>query len=170
MSSMISVEEALKRVLASAETPLEEEKVALPAAYGRVLAHDLKALRTQPPFPNSAMDGYAHPLRGYSFCARDPQIGRRIRRGPRLRGSRRSGRGGAHLHRRAHADGADTIVIQEDVSREGELIRLSTDRADRGQSAPGRHGLSVRPNPHRSWLSTRPPGCRAGGGRKPHRT
>jgi molybdopterin molybdotransferase len=59
MSSMISVEEALKRVLASAETPLSEEKVALQAGYGRVLAHDLKALRTQPPFPNSAMDGYA---------------------------------------------------------------------------------------------------------------
>ncbi len=59
MSAMISVEEALKRVLASAEAPLEEEKVALEEAYGRVLAQDLKALRTQPPFPNSAMDGYA---------------------------------------------------------------------------------------------------------------
>ena len=56
---MITVEEALRRVLASAETPLEEEKVALEMAYGRVLASDVKALRTQPPFPNSAMDGYA---------------------------------------------------------------------------------------------------------------
>ena len=34
---MITVEEALRRVLASAETPLEEEKVALDKAYGRVL-------------------------------------------------------------------------------------------------------------------------------------
>ena len=59
MSAMITVEEALARVLASAEAPLEEEKVALEAAYGRVLARDLKALRTQPPFSNSAMDGYA---------------------------------------------------------------------------------------------------------------
>ena len=38
MSPMITVEEALKRVLASAEAPLKEEKVALQAAYGRVLA------------------------------------------------------------------------------------------------------------------------------------
>ncbi len=68
MSAMISVEEALKRVLASAKTPLEEEKVALQAAYGRVLAYDLKALRTQPPFPNSAMDGYA--LRAAMRCRR----------------------------------------------------------------------------------------------------
>ena len=37
MSSMITVEEALRRTLASAETPLEEEKVALEKAYGRVL-------------------------------------------------------------------------------------------------------------------------------------
>ena len=51
MSAMITVEEALKRVLASAETPLDEEKVALEVAYGRVLARDVKALRTQPPFP-----------------------------------------------------------------------------------------------------------------------
>ena len=59
MSAMISVKEALARVLASAEAPLEIEKVFLREAYGRVLAQDLKALRTQPPFPNSAMDGYA---------------------------------------------------------------------------------------------------------------
>ena len=56
---MITVEEALRRVLASAETPLGDETVDLEMAYGRVLASDVKALRTQPPFPNSAMDGYA---------------------------------------------------------------------------------------------------------------
>src|SRR5271165_7346910 len=59
MSGMIAVEEALARVLASAGTPLDEERVGLDAARGRVLARDLKALRTQPPFANSAMDGYA---------------------------------------------------------------------------------------------------------------
>ena len=59
MSDMITVEEALARVLASAEAPLGEERVALEEAHGRVLARDLVALRTQPPFPNSAMDGYA---------------------------------------------------------------------------------------------------------------
>src|SRR6202042_1233834 len=59
MNAMITVEEALARVIASGAPPLEEEKVALEQAYGRVLVRDLKALRTQPPFPNSAMDGYA---------------------------------------------------------------------------------------------------------------
>src|ERR1700734_674435 len=59
MNAMITVEEALARVIASGAPPLEEETVGLEQAYGRVLVRDLKALRTQPPFPNSAMDGYA---------------------------------------------------------------------------------------------------------------
>src|ERR1700721_489280 len=59
MNAMMTVEEALARVIASGAPPLEEETVALEQAYGRVLVRDLKALRTQPPFPNSAMDGYA---------------------------------------------------------------------------------------------------------------
>src|SRR4051812_23940136 len=52
------VADALAAVLAGAE-PLPEEMVALDAAYHRVLARDIAALRTQPPEPMSAMDGYA---------------------------------------------------------------------------------------------------------------
>ena len=84
MSTMISVEEALKRVLASAETPLEEENVRLDKAYGRVLAHDIKALRTQPPFPNSAMDGYALRAADTALAASYAHGHRRIRRRPRF--------------------------------------------------------------------------------------
>ena len=125
MSAMISVEEALKRVLASAETPLEEEKVALQAGYGRVLAHDLKALRTQPPFPNSAMDGYAvRSTDTASAPATLTLVGESAagRAFDRAVGPREAVRifTGAPM-----PDGADTIVIQEDVTREGERIRLS---------------------------------------------
>src|SRR5215210_3371689 len=52
------VADALAAVLAGAE-PLPEEMVALDAAYHRVLARDIAALRTQPPQAMSAMDGYA---------------------------------------------------------------------------------------------------------------
>src|SRR5258705_1245980 len=52
------VTEALSAVLAGAE-PLPEEMVPLDAAHHRVLAHDVAALRTQPPQAMSAMDGYA---------------------------------------------------------------------------------------------------------------
>lgn len=56
---LITVEEALARILASVPGPLEVETVPLAEARGRTLAHDLVARRTQPPAPVSAMDGYA---------------------------------------------------------------------------------------------------------------
>lgn len=55
---MISVEEALARVLALAH-PVRTETVGLKDAAGRVLAQDAIAALTQPPFDSSAMDGYA---------------------------------------------------------------------------------------------------------------
>jgi molybdopterin molybdotransferase len=122
---MISVEEALRRVLASADTPLEEEKVALRAAYGRVLARDLQALRTQPPFPNSAMDGYA--LRS-ADTASAPATLKVVGESAAGRAFERAVGAGEAVRIFTGApmpEGADTIVIQEDVSREGERIRLS---------------------------------------------
>ncbi|MCL8306721.1 MULTISPECIES: molybdopterin molybdotransferase MoeA [Pseudomonas] len=55
------VEEALERLLALAEAaPIKDsEEVTLAEAEGRVLARDLVASLDLPPWPNSAMDGYA---------------------------------------------------------------------------------------------------------------
>ncbi|WP_226506536.1 gephyrin-like molybdotransferase Glp [Pseudomonas sp. MWU16-30317] len=55
------LERALAQLLAMADaTPISErETVALAAAHGRVLAEDLVAGLDLPPWPNSAMDGYA---------------------------------------------------------------------------------------------------------------
>ena len=58
---MISVEEALERILARVGT-LGEEQVPLTRALGRVLAHAVSSTLDLPPWPNSSMDGYA--LRG----------------------------------------------------------------------------------------------------------
>ena len=57
--SLLPVDEALARVLASIERPVESERVPIAAAAGRTLAEDLSATRDQPPFAASAMDGYA---------------------------------------------------------------------------------------------------------------
>ncbi|MBC2658710.1 molybdopterin molybdotransferase MoeA [Pseudomonas sp. MSSRFD41] len=55
------VEEALERLLAMAEaTPIRErERLPLAATQGRVLAEPLVSSLDLPPWPNSAMDGYA---------------------------------------------------------------------------------------------------------------
>ena len=55
---MISVEEALERILAQI-TPLPVTSVPLPQALGLVLAEDVITQEDIPPFANSAMDGFA---------------------------------------------------------------------------------------------------------------
>jgi len=59
--SLLPVEEALARLLQMAEaTPiLEREYLPLAQVDGRVLAQDLVSTLDLPPWPNSAMDGYA---------------------------------------------------------------------------------------------------------------
>jgi molybdopterin molybdotransferase len=56
--ALLPVEEARYRILKGVK-PLTAESVALDKALGRVLARPVKALRDQPPFEGSAMDGYA---------------------------------------------------------------------------------------------------------------
>ncbi len=56
--ALLPVKTALEKLLAGAET-LSGVTVALHDAAGRVLTQPVNALRTQPPFPASAMDGYA---------------------------------------------------------------------------------------------------------------
>ena len=53
------VEEARAAVLAAVAGPTERETVAVDAALGRVLAADVIAAVTLPPWDNAAMDGYA---------------------------------------------------------------------------------------------------------------
>ncbi|AKI00822.1 molybdopterin biosynthesis enzyme [Hoeflea sp. IMCC20628] len=57
--ALMPVDEALARILETAAPASEPEMLPLAEASGRVLARDLKALRTHPPFAASAMDGYA---------------------------------------------------------------------------------------------------------------
>ena len=58
MPELLSIDEALRRVLARVR-PLDPESVPTAAAAGRVLAEDVAARVDLPPFPSSAMDGYA---------------------------------------------------------------------------------------------------------------
>ncbi|MGE0825308.1 MAG: gephyrin-like molybdotransferase Glp [Candidatus Binatia bacterium] len=55
---MISVHDALSTILETV-SPLAGERVNLLDAVGQVLAEEIRSEREVPPFPNSAMDGYA---------------------------------------------------------------------------------------------------------------
>ncbi len=120
--SLISVEDALSRVLASVETPLGSEQIPLASCAGRTLAEDVSALRDQPPFPASAMDGYA--VRS-ADCAQIPVTLRVI--GTGAAGSRFPGMLGPMEAVRIFTgapvpDGADAVVLQEDTDRSGDQV------------------------------------------------
>lgn len=122
--SLISVEDALSRVLASIDKPVGIEHVPLAACAGRTLAEDITALRDQPPFPASAMDGYA--VRS-ADCATAPATLRVI--GTSAAGNRFPGTIGAMEAVRIFTgapvpDGADAVVLQEDTDRTGELVQV----------------------------------------------
>jgi molybdopterin molybdotransferase len=125
MSGMIAVEEALTRVLASAETPLGEERVALHAAHGRVLARNLVALRTQPPFANSAMDGYALRAADVASLPATLTVVGESAAGRAFDGRISPGHAARIFTGAPMPEGADAVAIQEEVRRDGDRIFLS---------------------------------------------
>jgi molybdopterin molybdotransferase len=121
MSELLSVEEAIARIAGAVATPVSSEAIDINHASGRVLSAAMVATRTQPPFPASAMDGYAVP-------AIDLTIGK----GMYLIGESAAGRG---FHGSIGRDetvriftgapvpaGADTILIQENARIEGAFV------------------------------------------------
>ncbi|MBZ8132329.1 gephyrin-like molybdotransferase Glp [Afifella sp. IM 167] len=129
--SLISVEEALQRVTGGI-TPTEEEVVPLARSRGRVLAHDLAAQRDQPPFPASAMDGYAVRAGEARQGARLKLVGT-SRAGERFRGSLGAGETVRIFTGAPVPEGADTVLIQENAERDGDMVIV------REAPAPGRH-------------------------------
>jgi molybdopterin molybdotransferase len=111
-------------------SPLDSERVAIDDALGRVLAEDVRAAADVPPFPCSAMDGYAI-MAGES--------GRRLR----LVGESRAGAPAGHAVGDGEAirvstgaaipAGATAVIPQEEVSRRDDEIET------RAASAPGEH-------------------------------
>ncbi|MEJ0012885.1 MAG: gephyrin-like molybdotransferase Glp [Bauldia sp.] len=136
MADLLSVDDAIARIVAGA-VPIDAETVPLDAADGRTLAAPLAALRTQPPFPASAMDGYA--VRVADIAAPPVRL--------RLLGMSAAGAGFAGKVGPGDAvriftgapvpEGADAILIQEDA----EALETSAVVARAGVAA----GRYVRP-------------------------
>lgn len=121
---MISVEEALTKVLALAQ-PVVSEDLALRDALGRTLAADALAGLNQPPFAAATMDGYA-------LCAVDHHPGQELT----VIGEAAAGRSfaGAIVPGQAVRiftgapvpTGAQVVVIQENTTRSGDRLTLGS--------------------------------------------
>jgi molybdopterin molybdotransferase len=128
---MISLATAQARLIELAQ-PLPVETVALSEAVGRWAAEAVVAQRTQPVRDLSAMDGYAV---AHQDCPGPWRLIGESAAGVSFRGQ--AGRleavrifTGASL-----PAGTDTVIIQEDISRDGETIGITKDLIIR----PGQH-------------------------------
>ena len=124
---MISVAEALEQLF-TLVTPLDAEPVPLAEAAGRVLAKDVKAVRDQPPFAASAMDGYAIAGAEAAPGAAFTVIGEAAA-GHGFAGSLGDGEAVRIFTGAPLPEGAARVVMQEDVTRDGDRITLG-DRLD----------------------------------------
>ena len=119
---MITVAQALDALFALV-APLPIEDVPLGQAHGRVLARDVMARRTQPPCAASAMDGYAVQAADLSPGMILTVIGESAA-GHRFDGAVATGQAVRIFTGAPLPDGADRVIIQEDVSRDGDTITL----------------------------------------------
>ncbi len=118
---MLTLEQARAAILADVKPATAQQMVPLLQAHGRFAAAELRAQVDNPAFDNSAMDGYALslsdlvaaqfklPLRGSARCGDAPG---RLTPGTTMRIFT-----GAPM-----PQGADAIVIQEDVKLDGDTV------------------------------------------------
>lgn len=119
---LLPVDQALAQVVSKA-APLASEHVPLNEAVGRVLAADVEALRSQPPFDVSAMDGYA--ARAADLAAGQPlRLVGESAAGHPFGGEIRAGEAARIFTGAVVPKGADVVVEQESAQRDGDRVTL----------------------------------------------
>lgn len=124
---MITEEEALAHILATVK-PLPSRRVPLAQARDRFAAQDIFAQLALPVFDNSAMDGYAVVAgacgagRSQRLIGEQPAgVDRKLRVAP--------GEAVRIFTGAPMPEGADAVVMQEDVRREGDELLINTEVA-----------------------------------------
>jgi len=133
--ALMPVADALSAILAGAD-PLPEETIALDAAYHRVLARDVAALRTQPPQAMSAMDGYAVRSADASDVGVRLKVIGEVAAGRPFEKTIGKGEAVRIFTGGVIPEGADAVIIQEDTVADGNTITITE---------AGRVGRHIRP-------------------------
>lgn len=133
--ALLPVAEALKHVLEAANT-LDTEEIGLRAALGRTLAEPVKARVDNPPFDASAMDGYAVLTEDVARTPATLKLIGEAGAGQPFSGKIAKGETVRIFTGAALPDGADAIVIQENVTADGASITFRE---------PAKRGDNVRP-------------------------
>lgn len=129
--SLLPVNEAKTRILEGVET-LGSDTLPLRQAIGRILAAPLSARRNQPPFAASAMDGYAVIGADVATAPVDLKIVGEAPAGRAFEGIVENGQAVRIFTGAPLPQGADTIVIQENTTRNDDMVTVS-ESAQTGQ-------------------------------------
>lgn len=124
--SLITIDEAFARIAAYAAPVGRSEAVPLDSALGRVLVQPVRSRSMAPSFDNAAMDGYA--IATSALTGPGPWMLRMVARVPAGQETTTSvaGRMAVRIFTGAPIPkGADAVVMQEDVRRDGDVIQLS---------------------------------------------
>ncbi|MGH3128090.1 MAG: molybdopterin molybdotransferase MoeA, partial [Gaiellaceae bacterium] len=132
MAELLTVDDALARIVETAK-PLATETVTVAAAVGRVLREPARARVDLPPFPSSAMDGFA--VRAADIPGELP-VAFEIPAGSSPPGPLPQGAAAAISTGGMVPDGADAVVPVELVTEHGGRVAIA------GQATSGQH---VRP-------------------------
>jgi molybdopterin molybdotransferase len=117
----LSVAEALARILDAVE-PTPPEQVPIAEAHARVLAAPLAARHTQPPFDSSAMDGYAVRMADVATVPAKLKVIAESAAGRGFHGRIGHGEAARIFTGAPVPEGADAIVIQENTTRDGDIV------------------------------------------------
>lgn len=122
----LTVDAARLRAIAAACPVPDSEVIDLDDALGRVTAAQIVATESLPPFNNSAMDGYA--LQVADLAGSGPwtlPVADRIAAGDGRDNTLKSGTVARIFTGAPVPHGADAVVMQESVARDGDTITLS---------------------------------------------
>ncbi|MEO8114606.1 MAG: gephyrin-like molybdotransferase Glp [Phenylobacterium sp.] len=122
---LLPVDDARARMLAEVSA-LPAETVLLTQSIGRVLAEDVSAVRDQPPFTASAMDGWA--VRSADGPGRLAIVGESAA-GHGFEGEVAPGQAVRIFTGAAVPEGCDAVVIQEDAQRDGDHVQVPAAKA-----------------------------------------
>nr|VFJ63482.1 MAG: molybdopterin molybdotransferase [Candidatus Kentron sp. FW] len=125
-TAQLSVSEARERIMREIGPIARTEPVDIRHALGRVLSQDVLAPFDVPPHINSAMDGYA--VRSHDLSREDPRdlaiIGTAWAGRPYKGASVRAGQTVQVMTGAVMPAGADTVLMQEHIQRQGNTISI----------------------------------------------
>ncbi|SON48674.1 bifunctional molybdopterin-guanine dinucleotide biosynthesis adaptor protein MobB/molybdopterin molybdotransferase MoeA [Vibrio tapetis] len=130
--AFLSVEQGQTAILEQVASLIEVEEASLENSYGRVLADDITSPIHVPAYTNSAMDGYA--IRGDDVDRPQYQLVAEVMAGQSYDQELLAGQTVKIMTGAPTPEGADTVVMREQSTQDGDIVTFSSSGIKPGQN------------------------------------